>query len=85
MRRPAPELHGGLQIRRLFLKRSIGFSVLQLSQLKILQEAITLTVFVPFAVFYMREPIKLDSGLRPQASAENLDRTLTILYELAGF
>jgi uncharacterized protein len=38
----------------------IGFSVLQLSQLKILQEAITLTVFVPFAIFYMREPIKLD-------------------------
>jgi uncharacterized protein (DUF486 family) len=38
----------------------IGFSVLQLSQLKILQEVITLTVFVPFAVMYMRQPIKLD-------------------------
>jgi uncharacterized protein (DUF486 family) len=38
----------------------IGFSVLPLSQLKILQEVITLTVFVPFAVFYMREPVKLD-------------------------
>jgi uncharacterized protein (DUF486 family) len=34
----------------------IGFGVLQLSQLKILQEVITLTVFVPFAVFYMKQP-----------------------------
>jgi hypothetical protein len=33
----------------------IGFGVLQLSQLKILQEVITLTVFVPFAVFYMKQ------------------------------
>jgi uncharacterized protein (DUF486 family) len=31
-----------------------------LAQLKILQEAITLTVFVPFAVYYMRQPLKLD-------------------------
>ena len=38
----------------------IGYTTLQLSQLKILQEAITLTVFVPFAIFYMRQPIKLD-------------------------
>ena len=38
----------------------IGYTVLTLSQLKILQEAITLTVFVPFAVLYMRQPIKLD-------------------------
>ena len=38
----------------------IGFGVLPLSQLKILQEVITLTVFVPFAVFYMRQPVKLD-------------------------
>ena len=38
----------------------IGFSMLQLSQLKILQEAITLAVFVPFAVLYMKQPIKLD-------------------------
>ena len=38
----------------------IGYTVLSLAQLKILQEAITLTVFVPFAVFYMRQPIKLD-------------------------
>ena len=38
----------------------IGFTVLSLSQLKILQEAITLTVFIPFAVLYMRQPIKLD-------------------------
>jgi uncharacterized protein len=38
----------------------IGATQLSLSQLKILQEAITLTVFVPFAVFYMRQPPRLD-------------------------
>ena len=38
----------------------IGYTVLSVAQLKILQEAITLTVFVPFAVFYLREPLKLD-------------------------
>ena len=38
----------------------IGFGVLQLSQLKILQEVITLTIFVPFAVLYMRQPVSLN-------------------------
>jgi len=38
----------------------IGYEVMSLSQLKILQEVLALTVFVPFAVFYMREPVKLD-------------------------
>jgi len=38
----------------------IGSAVLQLAQLKIMQEVITLTVFVPFAVLYMKQPIKLD-------------------------
>ena len=38
----------------------IGYTRMDLSQLKILQEAITLTVFVPFAVFYMKQPLKLD-------------------------
>lgn len=38
----------------------IGYTVLSLPQLKILQEAITLTVFVPFAILYMRQPLKLD-------------------------
>ena len=38
----------------------IGYSALELSQLKILQEAITLTVFVPFAVIYMKQPLRLD-------------------------
>jgi uncharacterized protein len=38
----------------------IGYSVLNLGQLKILQEVITLSVFVPFAVLYMRQPIKLN-------------------------
>src|SRR5690554_4376709 len=38
----------------------IGYTELSLAQLKILQEAITLAVFVPFAVFYMRQPLRLD-------------------------
>jgi uncharacterized protein (DUF486 family) len=38
----------------------IGFTVMSLAQLKIMQEVITLAVFVPFAVFYMDQPIKLD-------------------------
>jgi uncharacterized protein (DUF486 family) len=38
----------------------IGADVLNLSQLKIVQEVITLAVFVPFAILYMRQPIKLD-------------------------
>ena len=38
----------------------IGFTVLSLPQLKILQEVITLVVFIPFAVFYMRQPISLN-------------------------
>lgn len=38
----------------------IGFTVLSVGQLKILQEIITLSVFVPFALFYLREPLKLD-------------------------
>ena len=38
----------------------IGYTALQLSQLKVLQEAITLMVFVPFAVLYMKQPVKLD-------------------------
>jgi len=38
----------------------IGYTTLSLPQLKILQEIITLAVFVPFAVFYMRTPLKLD-------------------------
>jgi hypothetical protein len=38
----------------------IGYTVMSLPQLKIMQEVITLLVFVPFAVFYMRQPLKLD-------------------------
>jgi len=38
----------------------IGYTVLSVAQLKIMQEAITLTVFVPFALFYLKEPLKLD-------------------------
>jgi uncharacterized protein (DUF486 family) len=38
----------------------LGFTVMSLGQLKMLQEVITLSVFVPFAVFYMHQPLKLD-------------------------
>ena len=38
----------------------IGYSAMSLAQLKILQEVITLLVFAPFAVGYMRQPLKLD-------------------------
>lgn len=38
----------------------IGHTQLSISQLKVMQEVITLSVFAPFAVVYMREPLKLD-------------------------
>jgi uncharacterized protein len=38
----------------------IGHTQMSVSQLKIMQEVITLSVFAPFAVLYMREPMKLD-------------------------
>ena len=38
----------------------IGYTVMSLPQLKILQEVITLSVFVPFAMWYMGQPLKLD-------------------------
>ncbi|MBB1061627.1 DMT family protein [Marilutibacter spongiae] len=38
----------------------IGYTVMTLGQLKVLQEVIALSVFVPFAVLYMKEPLKLD-------------------------
>jgi uncharacterized protein len=38
----------------------IGYGTLTLAQLKIMQEIIALSVFVPFAVFYMDQPLKLD-------------------------
>ena len=38
----------------------IGFQSLNLAQLKIIQEVITLAVFVPFSMYYMQQPFKLD-------------------------
>jgi uncharacterized protein len=38
----------------------IGFTQYSVGQLKILQEVITLSVFAPFALFYLRQPLKLD-------------------------
>jgi len=38
----------------------IGYAVLPIAELKLMQEIITLSVFVPFALFYLKEPLKLD-------------------------
>src|SRR6187397_2685764 len=38
----------------------IGHTVMTVGQLKILQEVISISVFVPFALYYLKEPIKLD-------------------------
>ena len=38
----------------------IGYTVLSVGQLKIMQEVITLAIFVPFSVLYMQQPLKLD-------------------------
>ena len=38
----------------------IGYQVLSVGELKVIQEVITLTMFVPFALFYLKEPLKLD-------------------------
>lgn len=38
----------------------IGYTALSLPQLKIIQEVITLSVFVPFSIYYMQQPVKLD-------------------------
>ncbi|MDD1622910.1 MAG: DMT family protein [Methylococcaceae bacterium] len=38
----------------------VGYTQLNVGQLKIMQEVIALSVFVPFSVYYMKEPLKLD-------------------------
>jgi len=38
----------------------IGFTVMNIGQLKIIQEVITLSIFVPFSLFYMKEPLRMD-------------------------
>ncbi|MBI1809197.1 MAG: DMT family protein [Gemmatimonadetes bacterium] len=38
----------------------LGFGSMSLPQLKVLQEVVTLLVFVPFAILYMKQPIKTD-------------------------
>lgn len=56
----------------------IGHTVLTVSQLKILQEAITLLLFVPFVVIFMKEPLKLDflwAGLCLMAAVYFIFRT----------
>jgi uncharacterized protein (DUF486 family) len=56
-------LSWGIALFEYFLQvpaNRIGYTALTLGQLKILQEAITLAVFVPFAFFYMKQPLRLD-------------------------
>ena len=38
----------------------IGYITMSLGQLKVMQEVITIAVFVPFAILYMKQPLKLD-------------------------
>jgi len=38
----------------------IGYNIMSIGQLKIIQEVITLSVFVPFSIMYLKEPLKLD-------------------------
>ena len=38
----------------------IGYTTMSLGQLKMLQEVISISVFVPFAIFYMKQPVRLD-------------------------
>ncbi|MCI5122648.1 MAG: hypothetical protein D3908_15965 [Candidatus Electrothrix sp. AUS4] len=38
----------------------IGYTVLNVGELKIIQEVITLSIFVPFSIFYLKEPLKMD-------------------------
>lgn len=38
----------------------IGYTVLNVGELKVIQEIITLSIFVPFSLFYLKEPLKLD-------------------------
>jgi uncharacterized protein (DUF486 family) len=38
----------------------LGYTVMNVGQLKVLQEVITLSIFIPFSVLYLKEPLKLD-------------------------
>jgi len=38
----------------------LGYTALSLPQLKIIQEVVTLSVFVPFSIYYMKQPIRLN-------------------------
>ena len=61
----------------------IGYTVLNLGQLKIIQEVITLSVFVPFAIFYMNEPFRMDfvwAGLCLMAAVFFIFRPQIIAY-----
>ena len=53
-------LIAGLEYLFMIPANRIGITVMSLPQLKIMQEAITLTVFIPFAIFYMGTPLKMD-------------------------
>lgn len=53
-------LIAGMEYLLMIPANRLGITVMTLPQLKIMQEAITLTVFIPFAVFYMGTPLKMD-------------------------
>ena len=55
-----PWLIAGFEYLFMIPANRIGITVMSLPQLKIMQEAITLTVFIPFAIFYMGTPLKMD-------------------------
>ena len=65
----------------------IGFQAMSLAQLKILQEVITLTVFVPFSILYMKEGFKLDfiwAGLCLVGAVYFMFRSLTGCFHESG-
>jgi uncharacterized protein (DUF486 family) len=50
-------------VRRVYVpsaRNRIGYTVLSVAQLKVLQEVVMLTMFVPFALFSVKEPLQLD-------------------------
>ena len=58
--RPRELGHRAVRVSSPGAANRIGYTQLSLGQIKIVQEVITLAVFVPFSVFYMRQPFKLD-------------------------
>jgi len=65
----------------------IGFGQLTLPQLKMLQEVVTLSVFVPFSIYYMNQPVRLDflwAGLCMCGAVFFIFRGLPVFWLIAG-